>query len=181
MPIQGVVSMSKHVAGFLALCVVLAVVLPGCSMPEQTTDVSMDDEPSASETAGETEGEEFEWLNGGWTVTTELIDIDNTMMTSAADQPGAEWECIVEGSAMTLLTDRHEYSGELSGSSDGDWAYEGVSTYTDEEGTVWTSDITVTAARDSEDSFSGQMEGTISSDAYGHLYTATWDITGRGK
>lgn len=120
----------------------------------------------------------FSFLDGTWRVSTDLVTIDNPGMTPAADRPGATWSCVVDDTVMTLLTDQHEYTGALSSAPDGGWRYDATAQYVDEDGATWTSTIGVQAHMTGDDSFAGTMEGTIESGAEGHLYTATWDITG---
>lgn len=167
----------------LALTTLLALVLAlgslGCSAePEATLP-----EPPPTETGGEeaapAEAPDFSYLTGAWSVTTELTEIDNAMMTAAADQPGAQWECVVTGDTMVLNTDQHEYVGTLTPEADSGWVYEASSTYTDEDGYTVTSTIEVHAKPTSTelDSFAGTMTGTIDTDD-GHLYTATWNLEG---
>ncbi len=134
--------------------------------------------PAAEESA--VEPSDFSYLTGRWAVTTMLTSIDNELMRMAADQPGAQWECEVDGATMRLLTDQHEYIGSLSPEADGGWVYEAEATFTDEDGYTVTSAITVSGkpTSNSLDTFAGGMTGTISSDVDGHLYTATWDILG---
>ena len=170
-----------------ALIVLLALALAfgslGCSAePEPTLPEPPAEEAGESEaTDGETPAEapDFSYLTGAWSVTTELTEIDNAMMTTAADQPGAQWECVVTGDAMVLNTDKHEYVGTLTAEADNGWAYEASSTYTDEDGYTVTSTIEVHAKPTNTDldSFAGTMTGTIDTDD-GHLYTATWNLEG---
>jgi hypothetical protein len=170
-----------------ALIVLLALVLAfgslGCSAePESTLPEPPAGETGESESTDDgaaAEAPDFSYLTGVWSVTTELTEIDNAMMTTAADQPGAQWECVVAGDTMVLNTDKHEYNGTLTPEADNGWMYEASSTYTDEDGYTVTSTIEVHAKPTSTDldSFAGGMTGTIDSDD-GHLYTATWDLEG---
>jgi len=170
--------MRKTTLIVLALALALAPAF-GC--------VKADDETPGPETGEdttehneETGPDDVDWsaLDGTWQVTTELVDIDNTEMTPAADQPGATWTCAVDGAAMTLATDQHEYTGVLKDAAGEGWRYDATAEFADEDGATWTSIITVQAQMTGDDSFEGTMEGTIESDVDGHLYTATWDIVG---
>ena len=160
------------------LGLILAVGSLGCSAEPEATDP----EPPADEIGGQdaapVEAPDFSYLTGTWTVATELTEIDNAAMTPAADRSGATWECVVEGSTMTLLTDVHEYTGTLTPEAEGGWKYAASATYTDEDGYTWTSTITVNGKPTNTDlnSFAGGMTGSIDSDVDGHLYTATWSV-----
>jgi hypothetical protein len=136
--------------------------------------------PTPAPATAPAESPDFSYLTGTWTVTTTLTDIDNAMMTGAANQPGATWSCEVTGDTMTLLTDRHEYEGTLTPEADNGWVYEASATFTDEDGYTWTSTIEVHGKPTSTglDSFVGTMTGSIDSDDEGHLYTAEWGIEG---
>jgi len=170
-----------------ALIVLLALALAfgslGCSAePESTLPESPAEEAGESEATDNdatAEAPDFSYLTGAWSVTTELTEIDNAMMTTAADQPGAQWECVVTGDTMVLNTDKHEYIGTLTPEADSGWAYEASSTYTDEDGYTVTSTIEVHAKPTITDldSFAGTMIGSIDTDG-GHLYTATWNLEG---
>jgi len=169
----GVVHMQKLATVLLALIVVFAMV--GCSSSEPDADTG--EQPGITEPISPEA--EMPVLTGAWEVTTVLTDIDIPAMTPAADQPGAQWTCTVDGGSMTLVTDQHTYTGSFeSNDSGGTWVYDAASTYTDADGTAWTSTILVRATQDNADAFTGTMEGEISSDADGHLYSAVWDITG---
>jgi len=163
----------------VAFVLVLAMTALGCA---SGTDAPV--EPSATESTGtgaaSIQPPDFSYLTGTWAVTTKLVEIDNEMMRPAADQPGATWDCIVAGSAMTLVTDRHEYTGTLRPEAEGGWVYDASATYTDEDGYTVTSTITVSGKPISAElnAFVGGMTGTITTDD-GHLYTARWDIEGR--
>lgn len=165
--------MQKLATALLALIVVFA--LGGCSSPKSEVDTGEQPEVTSvipSET-------EMPVLTGAWEVTTVLTDIDVPAMTPAADQPGAEWTCTVDGDAMTLVTDQHTYDGTLTfDDSGGSWVYDAAASYTDADGTVWTSTIVVRATQNGSDAFTGTMDGEIASDGDGHLYSAVWDITG---
>lgn len=165
--------------------IVLALVLAltpafGCVVKDQEPSEEPEAGEGTSEHIEETGQDDVDWsaLDGTWQVTTELVDIDNTEMTPAADRPGATWTCAVDGATMTLTTDQHEYAGVLKPAIGENWRYDASAEYTDEDGATWTSIITVQAQMDGDDSFAGTMEGTIESDVDGHLYTATWNIVG---
>lgn len=162
----------------LTLVIVLALGLSACAAtaPDESADVT----PEPAAPAEPAEAPDFSYLTGTWSVTTELTSIDNAAMTPAADQPGATWECVVNGDTMQLITDRHEYSGTIRPEAEDGWAYEASATFTDEDGHTWTSTITVSAAPTGAglNAFAGGMTGSIDSDIDGHLYTATWDIVG---
>ena len=179
--------MSRRVA-LVALALVLALVAFGCtSEPEPA------EEPSATEPAGtepaesddtgtsSAEARDLSYLTGTWTVTTELIEIDNEMMRPAADQPGATWQCEVTGDSMTLLTDQHEYTGSLTPVGETGWTYNATATFTDEDGYTWVSTLLVNASSPGEDldEFEAAMSSTIDSDVEGHLYTARWTVEGK--
>ena len=169
------------------LVLMLSLALVGCSDSPDTepTDAGQpaDDVGAEESEAPEasTEATDFSYLTGRWTVTTELTEIDNAMMTIAADQPGATWECTVSGNTMHMVTEAgHEYDGSLSPEGDNGWVYEATATYTDEGGSTWISTIEVHAKpMSSTDAFVGGMIGSIDSDTDGHLYKATWDIEGQ--
>ena len=165
--------MQKLAAVLLALFVVFAMV--GCSSPKSEVDTG--EQPEFTESISPETA--MPALTGAWEVTTVLTDIDVPAMTPAADQPGAQWTCTVAGDSMTLVTDQHTYTGSFdSDELNGSWVYDAATTYTNADGTVWTSTILVRATQVNADAFTGTMEGEISSDVDGHLYSAVWDITG---
>lgn len=171
--------MSLRRISLIALALVVALAAAGCTSATEPTGDSSATEPGETG-VGPAETLDFSYLAGTWTVTTELVEIDNEMMRPAADQPGAAWDCVVTGTAMTLVTDRHEYTGTLRPEAEGGWVYEASSTFTDEDGYTVTSTITVSSKPISADldAFVGGMTGTITTDD-GHLYTARWGIEGR--
>ncbi|MBN1193511.1 MAG: hypothetical protein JXA36_07480, partial [Coriobacteriia bacterium] len=149
----------------------------GCtSEPEPTEPAETKDDAGATSA----EPRDLTYLTGTWTVTTELVEIDEPAMTPAADQPGTTWKCVVDGENMTLTTDRHEYTGSLTPMGDNGWVYEATATFTDEDGYTWTSTIMVNGSSPAgdDDTFSAAMSGSIDSDAEGHLYTARWTVEG---
>jgi hypothetical protein len=171
----------RHIL-LVALALVLALAAVGCSSGAGSAEDSSATEPAETDDAGATSAEfrDLSYLTGTWTVTTELVEIDNPAMTAAADQPGATWECVVAGDTMTLVTDRHEYTDTLRPEAEGGWVYEASSTFTDEDGYTVTSTIAVSGKPTSTDldAFVGGMTGTIDTPD-GRLYTAQWDIEGR--
>ncbi len=138
-------------------------------------------EPTSAETHDESaqraEGIDPAILEGRWVVATTLTDIDNEEFWFLGDKPSAQWECTLDGAVMEMQTVDNRYSGVVK-SNGNDWVYEGLATYTDEDGATWTSTIVVRATQDGDDSFTGEMEGSIDSDADGHLYTGTWELVG---
>lgn len=172
--------MSLRHALLALLALALAFGSLGCTAAEEPSA-----EPAPAETSDDTgaasaETRDLAYLTGTWTVTTELVEIDNAEMTPAADQPGATWECTVAGDTMTLRTDRHEYTGSLVPMGDDGWVYDASATFTDEDGYTWTSTLLVNASSPPGDSdtFSAAMSGSIDSDVEGHLYSARWTVEG---
>lgn len=163
----------------IALALVVALAAAGCTSATEPAGDSSATAPDKTSVAP-AGAPDFSYLAGTWTVTTKLAEIDNEMMRPAANQPGATWDCVVTGTAMALVTDRHEYTGTLRPEAEGGWVYEASSTFTDEDGYTVTSTITVSGKPISTDldAFVGGMTGTITTDD-GHLYTARWDIEGR--
>jgi len=167
-----------------ALLALLALALAsgtfGCAAAEEP---SVEPAPAGTSTdagAASAETRDLTYLTGTWSVTTELVEIDNAEMTPAADQPGATWECEVAGDTMTLRTDRHEYTGSLVPIGDNGWVYDASATFTDEDGYTWTSTLLVNASSPpgDDDTFSAAMSSSIDSDAEGHLYSARWTVEG---
>lgn len=173
--------MSRRIA-LMALALVLALAAFGCaSEPEPATEPSGTEPAEADDTgAASAEERDLSYVTGTWTVTTELVDIDNEVMRPAADQPGATWQCEVSGDSMTLLTDQHEYTGSLTPVGETGWMYNATATFTDEDGYTWVSTIIVNASCPAGvlDTFEAAMSGTIDSDTEGHLYTARWTVEG---
>lgn len=169
---------NRHVL-IAAVLVVVVLLAAGCS---DSGDIagSVSDTESAGSTASEsnTSVADVGWLSGSWAVETTLMFIDNSLMEPAANQPGADWVCEVDGSTMYLVTDLHAYEGTVTCEDGTNWTYSGSSTYTDEGGVVWTSTIDVTGVKKSDDHFVGDMMGEISSDTEGHLYSAQWNLDG---
>ncbi|MDO9556316.1 MAG: hypothetical protein Q7J82_01870 [Coriobacteriia bacterium] len=162
-----------------AILVMTVLMCAGCSSSGDATD-SLGDGESAGLTTSESNAlaADCSWLSGSWVVKTTLVFIDNPVMEPAANQPGADWVCEVDGSMMYLVTDLHTYEGIVTCEDGTHWKYVASSTYTDEGGVVWTSAIEVTGVKNSEDSFVGEMLGEISSDTDGHLYSAQWNLDG---
>lgn len=178
--------MSRRIA-LVALALVLALTAFGCAGEKEPSEEPSATEPAASEPAdtgdaGTTSAEprDLAYLTGTWTVTTELVFIDNEMMRPAADQPGATWSCVVEGSTMTLTTDQHQYVGTITPVNEDEWIYEATATFSDEDGATWVSTLMVTGSSPAgeTDTFSAGMSSTIDSDTAGHLYTARWTVEG---
>lgn len=160
----------------VVLSFTLATVALGCTAEVAEKEEEKETTGTAGPIAPPATKFDFEVLEGAWSVTTTLVSIDNPTMTPAADQPGAQWATTVDGEVMTLVTDLHEYAGTLTSSGASEWSYEAVALYEDEDGATWTSTITVRATQDGDNAFTATMEGTIDSDADGHLYTATWNV-----
>lgn len=164
------------------LSLALALTTFGCT---SEPDADSSAEPAPAETSepadyASANPRELTYLTGTWTVTTELVDIDNAAMTAAADQPGATWECKVSGDTMTLRTDQHEYTGSLVPIGDNGWVYDASATFRDEDGYTWTSTMLLNASSppDDNDTFSAAMSSSIDSDVEGHLYSARWTVDG---
>lgn len=170
--------MSPHRATLALLALSLAFGSLGCIVkdagPGETEPTSA--EPH-DESAQQAEGIDPAVLAGRWVVATTLVDIDNEEYRFLGDKPSAQWECTVDGAVMEMQTVDNLYSGVVKSNGD-DWVYEGLAEYTDEDGATWTSTIVVRATQDGDNNFTGEMEGSIDSDAGGHLYTGTWDIVG---
>ena len=174
----------SHRIALLVLTLVLALAAFGCTPESEPPGESSGTEPAeAEDDAGSTSAEprDLSYLTGTWTVTTELVEIDEPAMTPAADQPGATWSCVVAGESMTLTTDQHEYTGSLTPIGDDGWVYDATATFTDDDGYTWVSTIMVNGSSSvgDDDTFSAAMSGSIDSDAEGHLYTARWTVEGK--
>src|SRR5574340_7520 len=150
-PPMGVVVMSRRLWLVAPFALVLALSLVGCK-PTESPGASGTTGPSAAEPETAVEAD-LSYLTGAWSVTTTLTDIDNSAMTMAADQPGAQWSCEVDGTTMKLLTDQHEYTGTLKAQGANGWTYGAEATFIDESGYTWTSSIKVRATQDGDDSF----------------------------
>ncbi|MBN2840182.1 MAG: hypothetical protein JXP37_04415 [Coriobacteriia bacterium] len=174
----------------LMLALVLALGVSGCGAAEPGVDAGVEtstgaDTESGTEAGPAEEEDDLEYLEGSWNLTTALTDIDNAMMTMAADQPGAVWDSVtIEDSTVTFTsydspdsTVKHDYTGTIE-AGNGGWVLDAAASYTDETGATWTSTIEVHGTRVGDDSFGGYMVGSIDADSEGHLYQATWDITG---
>ena len=166
----------------VALTLVLALAAFGCAAEDEPSSTSAEPKETAPDDAGEDSAEpaDLTYLTGTWTVTTELVEIDEPAMTPAADQPGATWTCAVDGETMTLTTDQHEYTGTLTAVGEGGWIYNAQATFTDEDGYTWISTILVNGSSEPGDldTFGAAMSGSIDSDVEGHLYTARWTVEG---
>lgn len=173
----------SHRVALVALSLALAVTAFGCASEPEPAEEPSATEPADAGDLGATTVKPIDaaYLTGTWTVTTELVEIDNEMMRPAADQPGATWTCAVEGDTMTLATDQHEYTGRIGVVAQTGWVYDASATFTDEDGYTWVSTIVVNAnSPDGDlDEFEGAMSGTIDSDSEGHLYTARWTVEGK--
>lgn len=176
------------------LLLTLLLGVSGCSSDDPATDDSnsedaVTDESSDESADSETAAEEDPppdpaaspdiavWIQGTWTVAHTLIAVEPEMMREAADQPSAKWTCSVNGDQMTVDAGDHVYDGTLTVEAEA-WTYEGTSSYVDEDGTTWTSDVIMAGLRENEDLFSADMAGEISSDTGGTLYIATWTQVG---
>ena len=174
--------MSLRRISLVALALVLALTAFGCTSATKPAEDSSATEPAETDDAGATSAEfrDLSYLTGTWTVTTELVEIDNPAMTAAADQPAAPWAWVGAGDTRTLVPDRPESPDTLPPEAEGGWVYEASSTFTDEDGYTVTSTIAVSGKPTSTDldAFVGGMTGTIDTPD-GRLYTAQWDIEGR--
>jgi hypothetical protein len=169
------VQLKSVLAGAL-LCLLLA----GCApVPEDAAEgegeevvAPIVDPVNPAETA------DFSYLEGTWSVTAALTEIDAGTMREAADQPLQRWEFQIDGSAMTLVTDTRTYVGTIEPELDEGWACYGQATYEDEDGAGWTSAIEIHGKRIAEGTFSGRMQATVDSASGNHQYTASWDVEG---
>ncbi|MGB4440920.1 MAG: hypothetical protein WBJ62_01695 [Coriobacteriia bacterium] len=181
---------TRPFVSIVLFALVLVLGLSGCdaAQPEDAAETETGAEPGTNtevvaDPAGDDDG--FEYLEGSWDLATALTDIDNAMMTAAAGQPGAVWESvIIEGDTIAFTSYnsadqavKHDYAGTIE-AENGGWLVNASATYTDETGAIWTSTIEVHGNPTGDDSFGGYMVGSIDSDTDGHLYRATWDITG---
>lgn len=157
------------------VAVSLTLLALGCDGTEPTNEES---EPAAVEESGDATPFDLESLNGTWDVTTELTHIDNEQMSAEADLPGTEWECVVDGSKMTLSIDPMLYEGDVGTSGADSWEFYGGSQYLDEAGATWTSWILVQATQADADSFTGTIQGGMATSTEGNLYIAEWNVEG---
>ena len=169
--------MSFRRALLALLALALAFGIFGCTEPEPEPDVTEPASDAAAVPETAPADVDFSYLNGRWASETTLVDIDNEEFRFLGDQPGAQWECAVDGTTMQMQTADHLYTGELTAQWDNGWVYEGVADYTDEDGATWTSTILILAVQRDDDHFSGEFDGSIDSDTDGHLYTGTWEFT----
>lgn len=169
----------------LVIPLVLVIALVGCT--PVPTDAESDDadetvvepdvvgvEPPAAETAAD-----FTYLGGTWTITAELTEIDKGTMRDAAERPTQRWDCTVDGSTMTLVTDTHTYSGTISSELDEAWVFTATAELVDEDGYAWTSAIEIHGRPTGDGLMAGTMEESVDSAERGHEYTAGWRIEGR--
>jgi hypothetical protein len=170
--------MSSHRVTLALLTLVLGLAVFGCEPAPPEALTNPESTETREESAQQTEGIDPAVLQGRWVVETTLTDIDNDEFWFLGDKPSAQWECAVNGAAMQMQTADNLYSGVVKSDGD-DWVYEGLASYKDEDGATWTSTIVVRATQDGEDNFTGEMEGSIDSDADGHLYTGTWELVGQ--
>ncbi len=175
----------------LLIVLALATGLWGCDGVAMEDDAGADagvetEAVAENGTAGQgAEDDPLQSLEGSWDVSTVLTEIDNTMMTMAADQPGAVWDSVTVQNGTVAFTSynsadqaiKHDYTGTIE-ADDGGWVIDAVATYADETGAMWTSTIEVHGDQTAGDTFNGTMIGSIDADTEGHLYKATWDVTG---
>lgn len=164
-----------------------ALALAGCAPVPEETDGDGDAaeqtgavEPGQPELepASPAEPADFSHLAGTWNVAATLTKIDRTAMQEQADVPRQQWECALDGTTMTLVTDTHTYVGDLEPEIGDGWVFSGVAELTDEDGVAWTNRLTLHGVPAGDDSIAGTMELIVDSDSLGHSYTATWDFEG---
>lgn len=155
--------------------------LVGCSpVPAEPAEEESTSEPAPVQVEpSEPVPADFTYLAGIWAVRSTLTEIDKGTMREAAEQPSQRWECQLDGSTMTLITDTHTYVGTIEPELDTGWVYTAEAAFADEDGAEWISRIEVHSKRTGDSSFAGSMERTIDSPQGEHLYTASWDIEGR--
>jgi hypothetical protein len=169
----------------LLMTLVVVVALAACA-PVPAEEKEADDEGALAEP--EVVGAEppatvlpadFTYLNGVWTISAELTEIDKGTMAAAAERPAQRWECTVTDGTMTLTTDTRTYTGTIARELDDAWVFTATSELTDEDGYTWTSAVEIHGRRTGEGLLAGTMAESLDSAEGSHEYTAEWRVEGR--
>lgn len=165
----------------LMLALAMTFALVGCG-GDDATDETVAEETGAQGVDGETttETQDDPWMVGTWDVVHTLVSVtpDADWSRQAADQPGTTLEIEVAGDEMTIADDDTTYVSTYVMDDDGSWHFDGMDTYTDADGVVWTSHLVVDVSKVDEDMFTAEQWGEISSDTDGVLYEAEWIADG---
>lgn len=180
----------RRVAGLMAVVLMLALV--GCGpVPEEITEQDATSEQTEAvdpgqpglESASPADPADFSYLAGTWLLTATLTDIDRPAMQGRADalMQQQQWECTLDGTDMTIVTDTHTYVGKIEPAIGHGWVFTGTAELTDEDGVSWSNSLTLQGVPAGDDAIAGTMALSVDSESLGHSYTAAADFEGKRK
>lgn len=162
----------------------LALSLAGCGRSDvQDTPVApmppAEDPASdpATVTAPSAHSASFSYLEGVWSVTASLIQIDDPGLAGTATPPSGRWELVVLGDSMTANLPGLRYEGLIETENEG-WSYLGFVTGTSETGEMLMGTLEFRGTLTGDDSFSGSAIQSVDASADTPGYSVRWDLTG---